>query len=153
MKCKNVLGVNQIQIISDIAWYIVYFQIWRGNSPFINFKQGCPSSDHCGPRTALYLHTHGRYCKKYVFQLVCSDTNSYSETITSLKHTKLVGCLTTLWVSRLYKLKTKLLGFGRRANYTDRATAACWRNNANFCGQRVSRVQRNGFPRSSISVF
>jgi hypothetical protein len=28
----------------------------------------------------------------------------------------------------------KLRGFGPRANYTDRATAACWRNSANFCG-------------------
>jgi hypothetical protein len=32
------------------------------------------------------------------------------------------------------KLKTKLRGFGRRANYADQATAACWRSSANFCG-------------------
>jgi hypothetical protein len=25
-------------------------------------------------------------------------------------------------------------GFGPRANYADRATAACWRSSANFCG-------------------
>jgi hypothetical protein len=25
-------------------------------------------------------------------------------------------------------------GFGPLANYADRATAACWRSNANFCG-------------------
>jgi hypothetical protein len=29
---------------------------------------------------------------------------------------------------------TKLRGFGPRANYTDRATAAYWRISANFCG-------------------
>jgi hypothetical protein len=27
-----------------------------------------------------------------------------------------------------------LRGFGPLANYADRATAACWRSNANFCG-------------------
>jgi hypothetical protein len=32
------------------------------------------------------------------------------------------------------KTKTKLRGFGLRANYADRATAACWRSSANFCG-------------------
>jgi hypothetical protein len=32
------------------------------------------------------------------------------------------------------KLRTKLRGFGPRANYTDRATAACWQSTANFCG-------------------
>jgi hypothetical protein len=30
--------------------------------------------------------------------------------------------------------RTKLHGFGLRANYADRATAACWRSSANFCG-------------------
>jgi hypothetical protein len=30
--------------------------------------------------------------------------------------------------------KTKLRGFGPRAKYTDRATAAYWRSSANFCG-------------------
>jgi hypothetical protein len=30
--------------------------------------------------------------------------------------------------------KTKLRGFGPRANYADRATSACWRGSANFCG-------------------
>jgi hypothetical protein len=30
--------------------------------------------------------------------------------------------------------KTKLRGFGPRENYADRATAACWRSSANFCG-------------------
>jgi hypothetical protein len=34
----------------------------------------------------------------------------------------------------LYKLKLKLRGFGPRANYADRATAACWQSSANFCG-------------------
>jgi hypothetical protein len=28
----------------------------------------------------------------------------------------------------------KLRGFGPLANYADRATAACWRSSANFCG-------------------
>jgi hypothetical protein len=32
------------------------------------------------------------------------------------------------------EIKTKLLGFGPRASYTDLATAACWRSSANFCG-------------------
>jgi hypothetical protein len=31
-------------------------------------------------------------------------------------------------------LKNKLRGFGPLANYADRATAACWRSSANFCG-------------------
>jgi hypothetical protein len=30
--------------------------------------------------------------------------------------------------------KSKLRGFGRRANYIYRATADCWRSSANFCG-------------------
>jgi hypothetical protein len=30
--------------------------------------------------------------------------------------------------SRSLKTKTKLRGFGPRANYTDRATAACWQS-------------------------
>jgi hypothetical protein len=30
--------------------------------------------------------------------------------------------------------KTKLRGFGPRANYGDRATVACWRSSANCCG-------------------
>jgi hypothetical protein len=30
--------------------------------------------------------------------------------------------------------KTTLRGFSPRANYADRATAACWQNIANFCG-------------------
>jgi hypothetical protein len=29
--------------------------------------------------------------------------------------------------------KNKLRGFGPRANYTDRAIAACWPSSANFC--------------------
>jgi hypothetical protein len=33
-----------------------------------------------------------------------------------------------------HKKKTKLHGPSRRANYTDRATAACRRSDANFCG-------------------
>jgi hypothetical protein len=32
------------------------------------------------------------------------------------------------------KSKTKLCGFGPRANYADRATAVCWSSSANFCG-------------------
>jgi hypothetical protein len=44
----------------------------------------------------------------------------------------------------------KFLGFGPLANYADRATAACWRSSANFCGQRVLRGQRNGSPRSLV---
>jgi hypothetical protein len=32
------------------------------------------------------------------------------------------------------KLKKNLHGFGLLANYADRATAACWRSSANFCG-------------------
>jgi hypothetical protein len=28
----------------------------------------------------------------------------------------------------------KLRGFGPLANYADRATAACWRSSASFCG-------------------
>jgi hypothetical protein len=37
----------------------------------------------------------------------------------------------------LYLIKAqqqKLRGFGPLANYADRATAACWRSSANFCG-------------------
>jgi hypothetical protein len=49
--------------------------------------------------------------------------------------------------------KTKLCGFGPRANYADRATAACWRGGANFCGWWVLRGQRNGLSRSLISIF
>jgi hypothetical protein len=33
----------------------------------------------------------------------------------------------------------KLRGFGPLANYAERATAACWRSSAYFCGQRVNR--------------
>jgi hypothetical protein len=33
----------------------------------------------------------------------------------------------------LISLKEKLRGFGPLANYVDRATAACWRSEANFC--------------------
>jgi hypothetical protein len=51
------------------------------------------------------------------------------------------------------KTKTKLRGFGPRANYADRETAASWRSSANFCGYRMLRDQRNGFPRSLISVL
>jgi hypothetical protein len=32
------------------------------------------------------------------------------------------------------KEKKKIRGFGPLANYADRATAACWRSSANFCG-------------------
>jgi hypothetical protein len=39
----------------------------------------------------------------------------------------------------------KLHGLSPRANYTDRATAACRRSVANFCGYRVPRGQRDGF--------
>jgi hypothetical protein len=46
-----------------------------------------------------------------------------------------------------------LCGFGPRANYADRVTAAFWRNSDNFCGYRMLRGQRNGFPRSLISIF
>jgi hypothetical protein len=31
-------------------------------------------------------------------------------------------------------MKHELRGFGLVANYADRATAACWRSSANFCG-------------------
>jgi hypothetical protein len=41
-----------------------------------------------------------------------------------------IGLLET-WVS---KTKKKLHGLSPRANYTDRATAACRRSDANFCG-------------------
>jgi hypothetical protein len=34
--------------------------------------------------------------------------------------------------------KKKLRGPSPRANYNDRATAACWLVSANFCGERVS---------------
>jgi hypothetical protein len=46
----------------------------------------------------------------------------------------------------------KLRDFGPLANYADRETAACCRS-ANFWGYRVLRGQRNGSPRSLISVF
>jgi hypothetical protein len=39
------------------------------------------------------------------------------------------------------KTKTKLRGFGPRANYTDRATAACWQSSANFL--RIKGVMRS----------
>jgi hypothetical protein len=32
------------------------------------------------------------------------------------------------YIMTLNQTKTKLRGFGPRANYTDRATAACWRS-------------------------
>jgi hypothetical protein len=57
----------------------------------------------------------------------------------------------TQWTELLKK--TTLLGFGLRANYADRATAACRQSSANFCGQRVLRGQHNGFPWSLISIF
>jgi hypothetical protein len=43
--------------------------------------------------------------------------------------------------------KENLRALSPRANYTDRATAACREASANFCGQKVSRGQRNGYPR------
>jgi hypothetical protein len=36
-------------------------------------------------------------------------------------------------ISKPLYLKTKLRGLSPRANYTDRATTACWRVSANFC--------------------
>jgi hypothetical protein len=49
--------------------------------------------------------------------------------------------------------RTKLRGFGPRAKYTDRATAACWRSSANFLriegvawsAQRIPTVVNVGF--------
>jgi hypothetical protein len=41
----------------------------------------------------------------------------------------------------------KLRGLSPRANYTDRATAACRRVSANFYGERVPRGQSDGFLR------
>jgi hypothetical protein len=41
----------------------------------------------------------------------------------------------------------KLRGLSPRANYSDRATAACREINANFCKSRVLRGQRGGFLR------
>jgi hypothetical protein len=35
---------------------------------------------------------------------------------------------------QITSLERKLRGFGPRANYTDRATAAFWRSSTNFCG-------------------
>jgi hypothetical protein len=43
-------------------------------------------------------------------------------------------------------METKLRGRSPKANYTDRATAAC----VNFSGQTVLRGQRNEFPRPLI---
>jgi hypothetical protein len=40
------------------------------------------------------------------------------------------GCLELL----AQRKKKRLRGFGPVANYADRATAACWRSSANFCG-------------------
>jgi hypothetical protein len=34
----------------------------------------------------------------------------------------------------IFYIYKKLSGFGPRANYADRATAACWQSSANFCG-------------------
>jgi hypothetical protein len=51
---------------------------------------------------------------------------------------------------RLDKLKYKFLelhGLSPRANYTDRATAACRRSDWQIWGQRVPRGQRDGFLR------
>jgi hypothetical protein len=59
------------------------------------------------------------------------------------------------WCITLSKnLKTyKLRGLSPQANYTDRRNRRCRRSSADFCGLRVLRGQRNGFPRPLISVF
>jgi hypothetical protein len=43
---------------------------------------------------------------------------------------------TNIFYDIIKKKKTKknLCGSGPLANYADRATAACWRSSANFCG-------------------
>jgi hypothetical protein len=55
--------------------------------------------------------------------------------------------------SILWYNKYKLRVLSPPANYTDRATAACRRCSANFCGYRVPRDQRDGSlrPYSRIS--
>jgi hypothetical protein len=40
----------------------------------------------------------------------------------------------TMLLVKLNTKKKNLRGFGPLANYADRATAACWRSSANFCG-------------------
>jgi hypothetical protein len=54
---------------------------------------------------------------------------------------------------RIIYIKQKKRGFGPIANYADRATAACCRSSANFCGWKVLRGQRNRSTRSLVSVF
>jgi hypothetical protein len=53
----------------------------------------------------------------------------------------------------VWKAKTKLRGFGPRANYADRATAACWRKQCKllridsvaWSAQRIATVVNLGF--------
>jgi hypothetical protein len=54
--------------------------------------------------------------------------------------------------SRIIKIKNKHRGFSQRANYINRATAACRRSYCQLL-RRVSRGQRNGSPRPLISIF
>jgi hypothetical protein len=69
------------------------------------------------------------------------------------ENTYSVGFRRKILPQQLKKLKTELRGLGPRANYADRATAACWRSSANPRGEWVWRGQRSGLPRSPVSVF
>jgi hypothetical protein len=59
---------------------------------------------------------------------ICENLESH---ITFFGHKNLKTFFFSWWRGTLKK--TKLRGFSLRENYTDRATAACWRSSANFC--------------------
>jgi hypothetical protein len=82
---------------------------------------------------------------RYLNSLTSSEFN---EKLCTAAHFQNHNAISNLFL-KTKRRKTKLHGFSPQANYTDRIGEV----SANFCGQRVSRGQRNGSPRPLISVF
>jgi hypothetical protein len=87
---------------------------------------------------------------RVVFQTNTDDSKKHSSSISRAEYGgNMLQCSTETLSVQMERLIKKLRGLSRRANYTDRATAAWRRSECQFfCGQRVPRGQRDGSLRS-----
>jgi hypothetical protein len=70
-----------------------------------------------------------------------------------LSRTMKLASIAEYMVEMITKLKLNSAALVRERTIPTERPPLVGEDSANFCGQRVSRGQRNGFPRSLISVF
>jgi hypothetical protein len=89
-------------------------------------------------------------------KLVCDIQTKVCKPHTDFLHKKLTIQSDKPLKNISIRKKTKLRGFGLRANYADRATAACWRSSANFADRGccvVSATNSNSIFHKCNSLF